>query len=160
MRVQAIGTDGFRVRLEKNEFVSLKSASGSTIETTGKRGGYTVFGNFAAMSLKITPPNLEFMDDYTDYSIHIFVRSNNFKECKTDLTCDNNYHVHIHISSLFPDEEAQSMLFAYIKFMSYERVLKLCKIISNGKIDDTKDLFQPDLELLDYLKIPRYKQGI
>lgn len=152
MNIQPYAKNGFRVRTENEEFVFLKPGFGSTIEDRGKRGGYIVTGKFAAISSKIVPPNLEFWEDYTEYIIDIFACSDSLKKSKPGLTYDNYHHVHLCFFSLMPEEGEESAIVDYIKFMSYERALKLCEVISNKKIDSTEDLSQADLKLFDYIK--------
>jgi len=150
---QAKNKSGFRVKPESTEFTSIVLNSGAKIETEGSRGGYTIFGGFAAMSLKISPPVPEHYDEYTDYSVDIFCR--NYNGCRADISYDNEYRVHLHFSRYGSDLVDEEMIRFYVKTMTYERALNICKVISAGKFGDdaTKNLVTEDLRLLNRLGI-------
>lgn len=147
----------FRVRAEKNEHVSIIPAPGASIATSGKRGGHTVSGCFAAISMKTTLPAPEFMDEFVDYNIDIFCRSKN--SCKHGSS-DIEIRVHINITGYEHILAEQRNLEFYVETMTFDRALEMCKIIDSKKIDSAEKLLHEDLKLLDYLGIQLYQQVI
>lgn len=155
MKVYRTKENNFRIRAGKNEHVSIKPGPGASVATSGKRGGHTVSGCFAAISLVTILPAPEFCEDFAQYNIDIFCHSTNSSE---KASSDIESRVHITFTGYEEILKERHLLEFYVKTMSLERALEMCKIINSKKISSAEKLLREDLKFLDHLGIRLYQQ--